>query len=135
MKSKFLAIGLLLVAMSVSSNAATNNTQNNQNNLKPMNQMDSKSNKEELYAKLSLTTEQKIKLDSIFNEFENNMKNNPPKNGGEPPKKEDMDAKIDALNLKVKAILSEAQFEIYKTSSKSLFMPPSPKGGQGNPNN
>lgn len=122
-KSKILAIALVSISMSSFLIAdTTNNLQNT--NFQTENQNNKKISKEDFYAKLNLSKDQKTKLDGFFSEFDKTMKNNSPKSQGTLPEKGTMDKAIDELNVNVKTVLNGSQYETYKKNINSFLMPP-----------
>lgn len=91
---------------------------------KPAMERKQKISKEEFYKKLNLSDEQKSKLDTILKKFDDNMKSNSPEKEGSPPKKENMDKLFDSLESEAKKILSDNQFNIFKSLLPSYMAPP-----------
>ena len=100
----------------------------------PKMESQNKLTKEQFYAKLNLSTEQKQKLDVILSDFEKSMKKEPPKNDNSSTKpimdndsmKKEMDEKMTELSNKAKAILNKTQYENFEKNLKDYLLPPGP---------
>lgn len=126
--SKYKAIIIGLFTLSVCSFGAENNGSLPKGN--PPMEMKQKITKEEFFTKLNLSTEQKTKLEAILQEFDETMKKNAPGKDSTPPKKEDMDKIFATVEAKAKLILSDAQFDTFKSLLQSYLAPPGPLPGE-----
>lgn len=100
----------------------------------PKMESQNKLTKEQFYAKLNLSTEQKQKLDVILSDFEKSMKKEPPKNDSSSNKpkldndnmKKEIDEKMAELSNKAKVILNKTQYESFEKNLKDYLLPPGP---------